>query len=102
MSDNSASFDLLAPETNKLIPTEDFKTHALALRRKFEAHAFRQLCLTAIANGIISSQNLIKAVGDVIPRKPKDLKTQWAIPNPAKCRQIINLLANLDTENIKA
>lgn len=90
-----------AREKEKYLPTSEFLPTVQALLQTRDAPLFRKLCLTAISSGIVSSQKLEAAVGDVVPRNLKKLQTNWALPNPVTVTNILNFFATIDPEEIK-
>lgn len=85
-------------EARKYIPHTDFQKKVKSVLDNFDARTFRKLCLTAIAHGLTSSQDILNACGDVIPHNPKKLETEWSLPNPAKCRAVLMHFATLDID----
>ena len=83
-------------EQRKYVPLEKFTQRTESLLTEFNPHGFRKLCLTAIESGLVSSQELTLKFGEAIPRKK--LESEWAVPNPATCRDILNYLASLDPQ----
>lgn len=86
-------------EARKYITLDHFLQTVEDQKQNFNAPTFRKLCLTAIAHGLTSSQDIVKNCGDVIPRNTKRLETEWSLPAPAKCREILNHFATLNPSN---
>ena len=94
-----AVFDLQdAREARKYIPHTKFSEKVAVVRDKFDARTFRKLCFTAVAGGLASSQDIVNNCGDVIPRNLKKLQTEWPVPSPVKCREVLAYFSTLNAE----